>query len=299
MYLHNSKQDRRWRVPALVMAVAAIAGSAQLAGASPATAAGSLDLERRAGISGLRSMDSPKIAQAFCPNGKVVVGGGAEVEGGGEDVTTEPRLTRLRPLGRNFDVTAEAPNNDSQSPWLVRAYAICADARDLDSYQIMPGSSEADSQTFKDAYADCPGDTVAFGSGAEITYPDHPFPFPARVGLQLTRTSGPLDIARATGREYHGGYVSTWSVTSYAICAKRAANIHAENTGAPGEKASHKCSPGSFVHGAGGGGGLTDGGPVFLRYIVPTETLSHVHARLTGPLYPSIGGMVASATCGT
>jgi hypothetical protein len=280
-------------------AVAAIAGAVQLAGASPAVAAGSLKLERKPGISGLRSMASPKSAQATCPAGKVVVGGGAEVEGGGEDVASEPRLTRLLPAGNRFVVGAEAPNNDSQAPWLVRAYAVCADAQALDDYVIKPGDSAADSQTFKRAEARCPGGTVAFGSGAEITYPGHPAPVPARVGLQLTRTSGPLDIARATGREYEGGYVSTWAVRSYAICAKRAANIHAENTGAPGEKATHKCSGGTFVHGAGGGGGLSDGGPVFLRYIIPSETLTHVFARLTGPLFPSIGGMVASATCGT
>jgi hypothetical protein len=296
--LHRTKKDRA-RAGALIVALGAIAGGVPLAGASEAAAAGSLGLERRAGISGLRSMDSPKIAQARCPSGKVVVGGGAEVEGGGEDVATEPRLTRLRPLGANFDVTAEVPNNDSQSPWLVRAYAVCATRAALDEYEIVPGYSAEDSRTFKDARARCPGDTVAFGSGAEITYPDHPFPFPARVGLQLTRTSQPLDISRATGREYAGGYVSTWAVTSYAICAKRAANIHSEGTIGPGEKASHKCAGGSLVHGAGGGGGLSDGGPVFLRYIVPTETLSHVHARLTGPLNASIGGMVASATCGT
>ena len=88
----------------------------------------------------------------------------------------------------------------------------------------MPGASAKDSQSFKDAEARCPDDTVAFGAGGIIVYPDFPeFPPPARVGLQLVRPSGPLDIARATGREYgdgdEDGYLGNWQVIAWAICA--------------------------------------------------------------------------------
>ena len=50
----------------------------------------SWSIERAEGISGLPSCDSPKGAQASCPPGKVVVGGGGEIEGGGEDPATQP-----------------------------------------------------------------------------------------------------------------------------------------------------------------------------------------------------------------
>ena len=76
--------------------------------------------------------------------------------------------------------------------------------------------------------------------------------------------------------------------------------IHAEGTvgQVDGEKSTHKCSNGTFVHGAGGGGGpFIDGRDAYLQYIIPSEELTHVFVRLTQPLDPSVGGMVASATC--
>jgi hypothetical protein len=172
-------------------------------------------------------------------------------------------------------------------------------------YQIVPGASAKDSQAFKDAEARCPDDTVAFGAGGLIVYPDFSgFPPPARVGLQMVRPSGPLDIARATGREYgdgiEDGYLGNWEVEAWAICAPLAGDIHAEGTGGlvDGEKATHECSTGTFVASAGGGGGpFIDGGDAYLQYVIPSEELTHVFVRLTQPLDPSVGGMVASATC--
>jgi hypothetical protein len=186
------------RTAAALVTMAALSGSVQLASAPPAAALPGL--ERAEDLSGLRNLDSPKGTQASCPPGKVVVGG-AEIEGGGEDPATQPRLTHLVPIGNNqFAVGAEAPNHNAQEPWLVRAYAICVDddALDMSRYQIMPGTSAKDSRSFKDTEARCPDGTVAFGTGGMIEYPDFDgFPPPARVGLQLVRPSGPLDIGRA------------------------------------------------------------------------------------------------------
>jgi hypothetical protein len=292
------------RIAAALVTLAAL-GGVQIASVPPAAAF--LALERTDGISGLRSLDSPKSTQASCPPGKVVVGGGAEIEGGGEDPATQPRLTRLLPFFFGFAVTAEAPNHASEEIWLVRAYAICADADalDMDRYLIVPGVSAKDSQSFKDAEARCPDGTVAFGAGGMITYPDFPgFPPPARVGLQLVRPSGPLDIARATGREYgdgvEDGYLGNWQVIAWAICAPLAGGLHAEGTlgQVDGEKSTHECSNGTLAASAGGGGGpFIDGGDAYLQYIIPSEELTHVFVRLTQPLDPSVGGMVASATC--
>ena len=65
---------------------------------------------------------------------------------------------------------------------------------------------------------------------------------------------------------------------------------------APGAEASDRCFIG-FTHGVGGGGGLTDGGPVWLEKIQPHADLRGVDVGLTGALHPSIGGMVAHQTC--
>jgi hypothetical protein len=289
------------RTVAALVTLAALGGGVPLAIAPPAAALPGL--ERVEGISG-PSTNSPRIVQAFCPFGKVVVGGGAEIEGGGEDPATQPRLTRLvpgAPVGNQFIVTAETPSHASEEPWLLRAYAICADVDALDGYQIVGGSSANDSQTFKDAQTvRCPEGTVAYGAGGAIMYPDGPeFPPPGRVGLQTVRPSGPLDIGRAAGREYDDGYDGNWQVAASAICAAPAGGIHAEGTieqvGEP-DFSTHQCSSGTFVHGAGGGGGLIDGGDVYLRDIIPNEELTEVFVRLTAPIDPSIG-VDASVTC--
>jgi hypothetical protein len=127
------------RTAAALVMMAALGGSVQLASAPPAAAF--LELERAYGLSGVRNLDSPKGAQASCPPGKVVVGGGAEIEGGGEDPATQPRVTQLLPLITGFSVTAEAPSHASEELWIVRAYAICADADALASYQTVAGAS--------------------------------------------------------------------------------------------------------------------------------------------------------------
>jgi hypothetical protein len=285
------------RAATALVTLAALGAGVQLASAPPAAAL--LGVFRVDDISGTLSLDSPKDATVACPDG-VLVGGGAEIEGGGEDPATEPRLTHLVPTGNQFFAMAETPNHASEARWLLRVYAICADG--VDSSQVVPGISEEDSQSFKDAEARCPDGTVAFGAGGQISY-NSGDPFPGRVGLQLVRPSEPLDITRATGREYgdgiEDGYIGNWRVHAWAICVAPAGGIHAEGTIEPlGERANHECSSGTFVHGAGGGGGpFIDGGDAYLQYIIPSEELTHVFVRMTQPLDPSVGGMVASATC--
>jgi hypothetical protein len=283
------------RIAAMFVSMAVIGGM-QLASVSPAAA---LDgLVRTDKVSGSRSMESPKSADAGCPAGKIVVGGGAEIEGGGENEANQPRLTLLFPLVSFFRAAAEIRGHaPAQELWTLRVYAICADAKDLDDYGIIvsPGSGH-DSQPFKKSVARCPDGTVAYGAGGFIHYL-HSGESQGGVGLQLVHTSGPLDIARATARKYPGGHPGAWEVAAVAICAAPAGGIRAENTGGEGEKATHRCSSGRAVHGAGGGGGLDDGGPVHLRHIISNEELTHVFVRLTGKLKPAIGGMVASATC--
>jgi hypothetical protein len=120
---------------------------------------------------------------------------------------------------------------------------------------------------------------------------------PACIGLQLTRTSGPLDISRAAGRvDTRFGSVGNWTLTSEVICARRAGGIHVDGDSSLGDSVSASCDTGT-VHGRGGGGGLTDGGLSWLYSIQPFNNLKYVNVRMTSPLNPSIGGMIAHFTC--
>jgi hypothetical protein len=170
----------------------------------------------------------------------------------------------------------------------------------------------SDFATFQHVASRCPDGTVAWGSGAEI----HAINSEGRqapsgqIGLQLMRTSGPLDIVRATGRESVTGHPGRWHLSAYAICAKRlitGANprpwilvdpeLHADGNVSSGTYASARCPDGFRTHGLGGGGGITDGGPAWLQSIAPHFDLKGVEVRMTGLLNPSIGGMVAHQTC--
>jgi hypothetical protein len=274
--------------------VAALVGGAQLATASPAAAVSGL--QRSDGYSGLDTRPW-KRAIATCPADKHVIGGGASVSESDEQGLV--RLTSLLPYRDTFQVDAEAPGLRSDLRWSVYAYAICADKTALPQYTIVPGSVTS-SKAFQTAAARCPTGTVAFGSGAQIMAiggPNAAFA-QGQIGLQLNRTSGPLDISRATARESAAGYPGQWSLTSYAICAQPRGTIHSEATVTPGATAtgSNTCASG-FTHGPGGGGGLTDGGPVWLQQIYPSLDKRTVTVAMTGPLAASVGGLVAQQTC--
>ena len=271
---------------ALIAAIAAAAGAVQLVAPQPAAAAGGLQLERAAGSSPENDL-AQKSAVAYCPAGKFVVGGGGAVW---SLQPTSARLTSLRPSPNAFVAAAATAGLSGGADWRVAAYAVCADksalGADRGKYKIVPGSTQG-SARFKTALARCPAGTVAYGSGAEV-------PQNGRIGLQMNRTSGPLDISRATGRTDNGAYSGSWTLTSYAICAQPAGGVHSEGTIGPGAFVTHHCAPGDSVAGPGGGGGLVDGGPVWLKTLYPFSNFD-VEVTMTG-LLPD-RQVLASPTC--
>jgi hypothetical protein len=287
---------RRGRRVAVLAALAAIAAGASLAAAAPAGAV--LGLQVYQGTS-VDDTWPTKLARADCPASKHIVGGGGRVLG-----RSDVRLTALMPISISeqpdpalpdrFHAIAQAPSlSQSGNAWRVVAYAICADRNFLDdrNYQIVPDANHLSSSAqFQRSAAVCPAGTVAYSAGANIESPN------GRVGLQLNRTSGPQDISRATARE-DTGYTGSWKVRSYAVCAGSSGSMHFEDTIAPGAFAEHRCGGSYQLHGPGGGGGLTDGGPSWLTRIEPDTLHKKVTVQLTAPLSPSIGGMVAHATC--
>jgi hypothetical protein len=247
-----------------------------------------------------------KTATAFCPVGKWVLGGGARIiDSSASSDPNRPRLSVSFPYhdrfgGRDFFYAhAEVPETDpTPVDFTLEAYAVCASPSALDLYQVVTQASARNTAVFKDAAAVCPSGTVAFGSGGYIAgYGTGEFTYggQGRIGLQLVRTSGPLDITRATARAQ--GYSGGWEVEAVAVCARRQGNVHVEGALSLGAEVSAGCPNGYHVAGPGGGGGLTDGGPVWLRKIYPTADLKRVEVSLTAPLNPSIGGMIAHFTC--
>jgi hypothetical protein len=247
-----------------------------------------------------------KTATAFCPEGKWVTGGGARIiDSSSSSDPNRPRLSVAFPYhspfgtGDFFYAHGEIPQTDTTPvSYTLEAYAVCANPSAFDGYTPVYRHSARDTRIFKDTAAVCPAGTVAFGSGAytlgfgegEETYGGH-----GKIGLQLVRTSGPLDITRATARAQ--GYSGPWEVVAVAICAEPAGNVHVEGALSQTAEATASCPAGYLVAGPGGGGGLTDGGPVWLRKIYPRPDLTRVDVGLTAPLAPSIGGMVAHFTC--
>ena len=281
---------------ALRLLAAVLAGvAAALPLLAPQSAAAISGLQRVSSYSGYD--DRPwKAATAGCPANKHVIGGGAWVSDGGRKLV---RLTTLRPQYLDgahdaYIVQAEAPGLRRDFSWSVTVYAVCADENALKDYRIVPGSPGLSSARFQTAAAVCPTGTLAYGTGAGITTPI-PNAAPARgqIGLQLTRTSGPLDISRAAARSSGIGYVGPWQLTSYVICAQPRGTIHVEGAGATGDEVTDSCKTG-FTHGPGGGAGLFDNGPAWLQKIYPSYDGKSVAVAMTAP---PVGGIIAHQTC--
>jgi hypothetical protein len=284
----------------VLAAVAAVVGAVGLAAPEPADAIPGLT---RKGHHGLMNNEPFKGVVAECPDGMRVIGGGGSVYDGGR---RSVKLISLTPYSYSdeddlrdaFGAAAEAPHLTRSFEWRVSAYALCAPDSSLRSHKVVGDYvSNSTSQPFVTASVRCPGGTVAYGSGAFVSTGGVGGGLAAgEVGLQMTRTSGPMDIARAAARETLG-YGGAWSLSSYAICAEPQGDIHVEGALSQGPEVGASCPPGYQVHGPGGGGGLIDGGTAWLQKIVPRYPPTGVDVALTKPLNPSVGGMIAHFTC--
>jgi hypothetical protein len=313
---HKREGRRHWgtwggRAAALIAVAAAAMGAMQLAAPDQASAVAGL---QRVSATSRFNNDPAKKAVAWCPEWKVVIGGGAVVNDGGRRLV---RLTVLAPdiflsQNRGFWVAeAEAPDLDRGYEWSVTAYAICASELLLDDYRINRALTyNGASATFSHVEARCDGNDVAYGAGALVASGSSGSAPTGQLGLQLVRTSGPLDVARATARESAAGYDGPWRLQSFAICADRRvkqysgglwldSGVHARGSAShpDGAGTTDRCPTGYRTHGPGGGGAPWDSGPSWLTDIEPHADLRGVTTRMTGPLNPSIGGMTAHQTC--
>ncbi len=309
-YVRLEQHARLVLVCVLTLAAAAVClASAPNAAAIPG-------LVQRSGESprpGESNLEPAKNLTAYCPSHHRVVGGGASIDDDGRGV----RLTGIVPWkggwpnhAGSITAYAEAPGL-ARFPWKLKVYALCAPISTFNNYSIKAAISYVPpSQTFDAVEAVCPNNTVAWGAGAHAYgAASGPNPPTGQIGLQLMRTDGALGIARATARESAAGYNDSWQLVSYAICAdhrvnhyglpggtvQRPSGIHADGTATYAIGASDRCADGYYTHGLGGGAGITDSGPVWLRGIWPHNDLRGVSVLMTGP--GSTAGVVAHQTC--
>jgi hypothetical protein len=310
-----SRRDRtRTRRSCVGLIAAMLLAGVLLAAAQPAAAVPGLVLKTE--VSAWNDVPS-KGALVDCPGDPgdyVVVGAGAKVYDGGRHLV---RLTRVMPNRRKLisnyryfvQVKAEAPGLSRDFAWYIKAYAVCARDFGLDDYS-MPSAfiHNGASTTFDHVEAVCPDGKVAYAAGAEVWGVDGQGQeiSTGQLGLQLNRTSGPLDITRATARESAAGYNGAWRLRSRAICAKRVmfwpghpyypqnSGIHVDGNLFLSTQGTTYCDDGFLVHGIGGGGGTTDGGAAFLQSLYPTDDLHGMTVAMTGV---PIGGMIAHHTC--
>ena len=262
----------------------------QVVAATPAAAV--TDLHRDVAVRPYNSV-SPKTAVARCPSSNPrVIGGGGWAIGATDQIAERVMLTGLQPFrvtGRpgRFIAVGHEIGAGTDGEWQMEAYVICAAG--LPGVEIVSNTTDPSSSTFKTAAARCPGAKKVLGTGARV--PDAA----GQVGLQLTRASGPRDISRAAAHEAANGYSDQWTLTSYAVCANPVGGpATAQLFDPPATLAYTGCPTGTFLHGPGGGGGLTGNGPRFLTSVYPYFDLRRVQVTMTSA---PPGGMVAQAVC--
>jgi hypothetical protein len=280
---------------ALLASVAVIAALACV----PANAGAVDGLTQRSAVTA-KDHDPTKSVKAYCPDDMYVLGGGGEIRDDGHDIA---RMTSLHPVSPGgldyFEASAETFFEGQYEPWSLAAFAICAPESSLDDYHVAAAQYiNQESDPYVKGSVGCRGDTVAYSAGASIL--DFVPSFKGRIGLQMVRTSGPLDIARATARE--NGPLDTpnpWWFYVYAVCAKKQGDIHVEGAGDPDGDLEVTSFCNDYVHGAGGGAsgpGISDAGRSWIKSIVPSHALRSMTATMVGPDQPR-GGVVTSHTC--
>lgn len=150
-----------------------------------------------------------KPVDVTCPDGKVVLGTGASIEGGqGQVVIDEiiPTTNTVSVLGLEDDDDGDGYGGN----WSIRAYAICGDE---------PGGREIESRTTtatsddKGTSAPCDPGKIVFGGGFDIG---------GGAGLTFINDFIPMtDSVQAYATENYDGADGSgrnWSLRSYAIC---------------------------------------------------------------------------------
>jgi hypothetical protein len=147
-------------------------------------------------------------ATATCTGNRRVLGTGVEILGGGGEVI----ISKVAPLDDRVIASGNPDDTGTTNIWLVKAYAICADAPAGLEIRSVTSTSISDSRSW--SYG-CDPDQVLTGGGAYI------YPYTGQVSFFLNPVdfSGGYQFMFVQGYEDDDGWSSNWSITTYAVCA--------------------------------------------------------------------------------
>jgi hypothetical protein len=279
------------------LGAAALIG-AQLAGMTPATAVSGL--VRATAVSS--GTGASKSAQANCPAGKRVVGGGATVSFADPADANKVRLAELRPVhpGSGADGYvggAQEVGAGGTGTWQLQVSAVCADP--IPGLHLVASSGPLGSASVQSVSAGCPAGEVVLGGGGLVRNPGF------QADLRTVAPSANGDRFTAIGGEDVDGYPDNWSVVAYAMCAPRPAGYEiVASTGLALPTESRKaattlCPAGKHVHGVGAATSQSPLGGIGLEEVMPQPSLSGAQALavITEPVTADWGPVRAFAIC--
>jgi hypothetical protein len=228
-----------------------------------------------------------KIAQAVCPAGKTVIGGGA-------GVLENPGHVFLQGSYRGNDTTwvGSAEAFDQTNPWRVFARAVCVStgfAADR-GLEVVTAQSPDDAVADKGARAKCPAGKTAIGGGAQ------PLGNISQVFLQKTQRDDDTTwgVWANSRKERTLRTDDPWHIRAQVICVAGLAAPPTTPTTAPLLAPPH--DPGNPDGGGGGDGRTTQG--------APTTPVAGVQAGAGGtaehgtPVLPAGAGALGVALVG-
>jgi hypothetical protein len=232
----------------LLAAGAVIVGAAvSLAVAAPAAAVPGLIVTT--GWSSATASESFKWANAVCPEGTVILGGGADIIGGGHDV----RLTSMVPSAAGFPVhsyfATAMEDGTYDANWTMYAWAICGSG--VQGWQVVSASAAASpGATLTGVGVACPTGKKVIGTGAAATG-GLPYLLDT-IQPSAALTSVWVEVAGDESTPIPG---SAWGAKAFAICINPVHGqqlVSASTAATSADKfISVKCPAGTRLHGTG------------------------------------------------
>jgi hypothetical protein len=159
--------------------------------------------------------DDYKSADARCPTGTVVLGGGGEISGAPGRVALRVVNPHRERNGR-YRVTVAAAEIEFRTTqkWKVRAYAVCGKRPAGYAITGWTHSVKNHGDAFKTATATCPVGKKPLGYVAKVTGADHNASLRTMQVLPLHPRTFLVSASEAPTNTY-----SAWQVSSRAVCA--------------------------------------------------------------------------------
>jgi hypothetical protein len=201
---------------------------------TPAAAAGPITGVETIAATSQTDLLPLKWASAECPQGKVVIGGGAAIDGAEDGVFFRSMVPGPHPVTGRHRYLVTARDADSVSePWRVLAFATCADPIASLHLRTITGPPHSDAVGYGRSF--CGPSEALIGMGGAVNGS------PYRTFLQelspLAWNTGITPVAaQVWAVEHPGGYDGQWSVTVHALCVPNTVTtaIVADHVAPPG-----------------------------------------------------------------